>query len=66
MLKVLGADGEDIIDSGYDVADEAARAKFLTAYDAKHSVKVDGKKALLIIGADDLDGLGVRCRRGTE
>jgi hypothetical protein len=53
MLKVLGTDGEDIIDSGDDVADADARAKFVSAYDAKHSVKVDGKKATLIIGADD-------------
>ncbi len=53
MLKVLGSDGEDIIDSGDDVADANARGKFVSAYDAKHSVKVDGKKATLIIGADD-------------
>jgi hypothetical protein len=53
MLKVLGTDGEDIIDSGDDVADTDARGKFTTAYDAKHSVKVDGKRATLIIGADD-------------
>jgi Protein of unknown function (DUF2950) len=53
VLKVLGADGEDIIDSGDEVADKAAREKFLAAYDAKHAVKVDGKKASLIIGADD-------------
>lgn len=53
MLKVLGDDGEDIVDSGDDVADAVARGKFISAYDAKHSVKVDGKKATLIIGADD-------------
>jgi len=53
MLKVLGADGEDIIDSGDDVADADARGKFVAAYDARHSVKVDGKKATLIIGGDD-------------
>jgi Protein of unknown function (DUF2950) len=53
MLKVLGAAGEDIISSGDEIADKAAREKFLTAYDAKHAVKVDGKKASLIIGADD-------------
>ena len=53
MLKVLGADGEDIIDSGDDVADADARGKFVSAYDAGHSVKVDGKKATLIIGGDD-------------
>src|SRR5215475_3102318 len=53
ILKVLGADGEDIISSGDEVADRDARSKFLSAYDAKHSVKVDGKMASLIIGADD-------------
>jgi hypothetical protein len=53
MLKVLGADGEDIVSSGDDVADADARSKFTTAYDAKHSVKVDGKKASLIVGPDD-------------
>src|SRR5262249_29846465 len=53
ILKVLGPDGEDIVDSGDDVADKQARDKFVAAYDAKHSVKVDGKKASLIIGADD-------------
>ena len=53
ILKVLGADGEDIISSGDDVADTDARSKFVAAYVAKHSVKVGGKKASLIIGADD-------------
>lgn len=53
VLKVLGADGEDIVDSGDSVADADARAKFQSAYDAKHSVKVDGKRASLIVGADD-------------
>ena len=53
VLKVLGADGEDIIDSGDDVADAGARTKFLSAYDAKHSLKVDGRRASLIIGVDD-------------
>ena len=50
---MLGADGEDIVSSGDDVADTDARGKFTSAYDAKHSVKVDGKKASLIVGADD-------------
>ncbi len=53
MLKVLGADGEDIVASGDDVADTEARNKFTTAYDAKHSLKADGKKASLIVGPDD-------------
>jgi hypothetical protein len=53
MLKVLGADGEDIVSSGDDVADTDARNKFTSAYDAKHSLKVDGKKASLIVGPND-------------
>lgn len=53
ILKVLGPAGEDIVDSGDAVADADARAKFLSAYDARHSVKVDGKRASLIVGADD-------------
>jgi Protein of unknown function (DUF2950) len=53
MLKVLGAGGEDIIDSGDEVADADARSKFTSAYDAKHSVKLNDKRALLIVGADD-------------
>ena len=53
ILKVLGNNGEDIITSGDDVADTAARGKFVSAYDARHSVKVEGKTASLVIGADD-------------
>jgi hypothetical protein len=53
MLKVLGADGEDIVSSGDDVADADTRNKFTSAYDAKHAVKVVGKKASLIVGPDD-------------
>ena len=54
LLKVLGKDGRDIIESGDDVADAEARQRFLSAYDAKHSIKAEGnKKATLILGADE-------------
>jgi hypothetical protein len=54
ILKVLGNDAEDIVESGDDVADAETRQRFLSAYDAKHSVKAEGnKKATLIVGADD-------------
>ena len=53
LLKVLGADGEDIINSGDAVADADVRNKFASAYDAKHSVHAEGRRATLIIGADD-------------
>ena len=53
ILKVLGKDGQDIVESGDDVADAEMRQRFLSAYDAKHSVKAEGKKATLMLGADD-------------
>jgi hypothetical protein len=53
MLNVLGANGKDIVSSGDEVADTEARNKFTSAYDTKHSVKADGKKASLIVGPDD-------------
>jgi hypothetical protein len=54
ILKVLGRDAEEIVESGDDVADAETRQRFLSAYDAKHSVKAEGnKKATLILGADD-------------
>ncbi|WP_050627729.1 DUF2950 domain-containing protein [Bradyrhizobium viridifuturi] len=54
MLRVLGRDAADIIESGDDVADADARQRFLTAYDAAHTIKADQhKKATLILGKDD-------------
>lgn len=54
ILKVLGKDAEDIIESGDDVADAETRQRFLTAYDGKHSIKAEGnKKATLFLGNDD-------------
>jgi hypothetical protein len=54
ILKVLGANGEDIVDSGDDVADTEARERFVAAYNAKHSVNREGdSKAVLILGPDD-------------
>jgi hypothetical protein len=53
IIKVLGPDGEDIVSSGDETADKAAREMFAATYDAKHSVKVEGKNATLFIGTDD-------------
>lgn len=53
-LVVLGHNGRDIVSSGDKVADEAARQKFVAAYDAKHAVTMEGdNKAILIVGDDD-------------
>jgi len=54
MMQVLGSDAAEIVQSGDTVADADLRARFLSAYDAKHSLSYDGdKKAILIVGPDD-------------
>jgi hypothetical protein len=54
MLVVLGRDGGDIIVSGDKVADDAARARFVASYDAKHQITMKGdRRAILMIGSDD-------------
>ena len=53
-LVVLGPGGDDIISSGDKIADDAARARFVASYDAKHEIKMEGDdKATLIIGDND-------------
>ncbi|MHC4043932.1 DUF2950 domain-containing protein [Bradyrhizobium sp. 23AC] len=54
VLKVLGRAGDDIVSSGDEVADADIRARFVSMYDAKHSIKAEGnKKATLVLGPDD-------------
>jgi hypothetical protein len=54
MLRVLGSGGVEIVESGDDVADAEARQRFTGAYDAKHSVRLEGdKKGTIILGNDD-------------
>ena len=54
MLIVLGPDGADIVSSGDKVADDAARQRFVAAYDAKHKIAMVGdEKAVMIIGEED-------------
>lgn len=53
MLAVLGRHGDDIISSGDPVADDASRQRFLTAYDARHSIETKGRRATLVVGTDD-------------
>ena len=54
IVTVLGPDGEDIVSSGDEVADAATRAKFIAAYDAKHTIAMEGdSKAVMVIGPDD-------------
>jgi len=54
LMKILGPDGKDIISSGDDVADAAARQRFVTAYDARHKIAIDkNNKAIIVIGDED-------------
>jgi Protein of unknown function (DUF2950) len=54
MKKVLGPDADEIVDSGDDVADAETRQRFLSAYEARHSLSFEGNKtASIILGADD-------------
>jgi hypothetical protein len=54
LVTVLGPDGEDIVSSGDEVADAETRQKFVTAYDAKHQISLDGDdKAIIVIGQED-------------
>lgn len=53
LHAILGIHGREIISSGDRVADAGDRERFLTAYDAKHSITEQGSAATLIVGNDD-------------
>jgi len=54
LVTVLGPDGEDVVASGDEVADAATREKFVTAYNAKHQITLEGdNKAIMVIGQED-------------
>ncbi len=50
--KVLGPEGRSLVNSGDDVADQKLVAEFLSAYDKKHEVVVEGSVATLVVGDD--------------
>ena len=54
LRALLGPGGSDIVSSGDAVADAATHQQFITAFDAKHQLIMEGdNKATLIIGPDD-------------
>jgi hypothetical protein len=54
LIKVLGHSAAEIVESGDEVADTETRQRFVAAYDAKHSVVMEGnKKATLMLGKED-------------
>jgi hypothetical protein len=54
ILKVLGPESEPIVSSGDPVADSNIRQDFVSAYDAKHGIEIEGDGTqTLVIGNDD-------------
>lgn len=54
LIKVLGANGREILFSGDPVADKNARSAFLVAFDLKHQIVRKGDSAAdLVIGPKD-------------
>jgi Protein of unknown function (DUF2950) len=54
VAAVLGPKGRDLASSGDPVADEAARQRFISAYDESHELKLESSsRAILRVGKDD-------------
>jgi hypothetical protein len=53
MLAILGDEGKGVVSSGDEVADRAARARFVAAYDEKHGFEAGGGRVVLVVGSDD-------------
>jgi hypothetical protein len=53
VLDVLGKSAGEWISSGDVVADRASVARFIAAYDAKHSIEKNDQKATLLLGDGD-------------
>ena len=54
IIAVLGPDGEAVVSSGDPVADSNTREKFVSAYEAKHTIELEGNGTqTLTIGEDD-------------
>ncbi len=54
IISILGPLGTEIASSGDPVEDKATRARFVSAYDAKHQLTMErDNKAVLIVGSED-------------
>ena len=54
ILAVLGPSGRAIVSSGDPVADRNTKEKFISVYDAKHAIEMEGDGTrTLIVGDDD-------------
>ena len=53
LVDLLGKGGDKLVDSGDKVMDKQRAETFAASYATKHTVKVDGDKAMLSVGNDD-------------
>src|SRR3974377_148137 len=54
LTEILGRGSSDIVSSGDPVADTASYQRFVSAYDAKHQLSMEGdNKTIMIIGPED-------------
>ena len=54
IVAVLGPEGRELVSSGDNVADAAARDRFIKAYDEAHKIEqAADNRAILVVGADD-------------
>jgi len=53
LLVILGADANDLISSGDEVADRQKHEMFVKAYDEQHKLDVDGNNLVIVVGKND-------------
>jgi hypothetical protein len=53
IVKILGPEGELVVSSGDPVADSNTREKFVAAYDAKHTIELEGNGMQTLVIGDD-------------
>lgn len=53
VRAVLGPEGEELLDSGDEVADRLDREAFLRSYDERHALLAQGDEAVLVVGGDE-------------
>ncbi len=53
LLKIFGADANDLVSSGDEVIDRQRREILVSAYDEQHKLDAEGDKLVLIVGKND-------------
>jgi hypothetical protein len=53
LLAIFGADANELIYSGDEVADRQRREAFIKAYDEQHKIEPEGDKLVLVVGKND-------------